>query len=85
MSEPVELFPLAYGDHRIMMMARRTLTAQYSRKMNVVRDGFIIWIFLPVVGFHRLSRERRMYSSPSPRKGQLTYDGVGHWFPKEPG
>ncbi len=41
MSEPVELFPLAYGDHRMMMMARRTLTAQYSRKMNVVRDGFI--------------------------------------------
>ena len=30
-------------------------------------------------------QERRVYLSPSPRKGQLTYDGVGQRIPKEPG
>jgi hypothetical protein len=48
------------------------------------RYGFDIVV--SVVGFHSLSRERIVYSSPSPRKGQLTInDGVGQWNPKEPG
>jgi hypothetical protein len=56
--------------------------SQCHVRMDVVRDGVMYFCRLLV---SIVSQESRIYSSPSPRKGQLAYDGVGQWFPKEPG